>query len=110
MKNSYKKLKAFVVTGCFVLVGCASPAIVTVKQIGDSSLSCEQLKKAYDEAVEFEENARKERKVTGTNIAAAVFFWPALIATYSNTEDAIGAAKDRQRNLTKISGEKNCKF
>ena len=110
MKNSYKKLKAFVVTGCVVLVGCASPAIVTVKQMGDSSLSCEQLKKAYDEAVEFEENARKERKVTGTNIAAAVFFWPALIATYSNTEDAIGAAKDRQKNLTKISDEKNCKF
>ncbi len=91
-------------------VGCASPTIVPIKQIGDSNLSCEDLKKAYAEAFEFEENARKERRVTGTNVAAAVFFWPALIATYANTEDAVNAAKDRQKNLAKIADEKNCKF
>jgi hypothetical protein len=48
--------------------------------------------------------------VTGTNVAAAVFFWPALIATYANTEDAVNAAKDRQKNLAKIADEKNYKF
>lgn len=92
------------------MLGCASPAVVQVKQTGDSKLSCEQISKAYEEAGEFEENARKERKVTGTNVAAAVFFWPALIATYSNTEDAINAAKDRQKNLTKLADEKSCKL
>lgn len=92
------------------LFGCASPPIVATKQIGDSSLNCAGLKKAYLEATEFEENARKERRVTGTNIAAAVFFWPALIATYSNTEDAINAAKDRQKNLIKAAEEKKCKL
>jgi hypothetical protein len=106
----FNKFSYAVATSAIIFAGCASPPIVTVKQVGDTSMSCEQLKKAYDEATEFEENARKERKVTGTNIAAAVFFWPALIATYSNTEDAIGAAKDRQKMLTKISDEKNCKF
>ena len=94
----------------FALGGCASPTVVTVKKAGDSSLSCEQLKVAIDEANEFEQNARKERKVTGTNVAAAVLFWPALIATYSNTEDAITAAKDRQAFLTKITDEKKCKY
>lgn len=92
------------------LVGCASPPVVATKQIGDSSLNCTDLKKAYQEATEFEESARRERRVTGTNIAAAVFFWPALIATYSNTEDAINAARDRQKNLTKIADDKKCKF
>lgn len=92
------------------LVGCASPSVVATKQIGDSSLNCTDLKKAYQEATEFEESARRERRVTGTNIAAAVFFWPALIATYSNTEDAINAARDRQKNLTKIADDKKCKF
>lgn len=92
------------------LVGCASPSVVATKQIGDSSLNCTGLKKAYQEAVEFEENARKERRVTGTNIAAAVFFWPALIATYSNTEDAINAAKDRQKVLIEIAKKKRCNF
>lgn len=93
-----------------VLAGCASPAVVAVKKTGDSSLSCEQLKIALDEANEFEQNARKERKVTGTNVAAAILFWPALIATYSNTEDAITAAKERQAFLTKIADEKKCKY
>ena len=94
----------------FALGGCASPPVVAVKKAGDSSLSCEQLKVAIDEANELEQNARKERKVTGTNVAAAVLFWPALIATYSNTEDAITAAKERQTFLTKISDEKKCKY
>ena len=93
-----------------VLFGCASPEVVQVKQVGDRNLTCEQIKTAYDDAGEFEEKARRERKVTGTNVAAAVFFWPALIATYSNTDDAITAARDRQKNLTKIAEEKNCKI
>jgi hypothetical protein len=92
------------------ILGCASPQVVQVKQLGDSSMTCAQLKAAYDEAGDFEEKARRERKVTGTNVAAAVLFWPALLATYVNTDDAIVAAKDRQKQITKISEEKNCKF
>jgi hypothetical protein len=102
--------KLLIIACITALVGCASPSVVATKQIGDSSLNCTGLKKAYQEAVEFEEDARKERRVTGTNIAAAVFFWPALIATYSNTEDAINAAKDRQKNLIDIAKKKRCNF
>jgi hypothetical protein len=93
-----------------VIFGCASPTVVSVRQLGDSDLTCDQLKRAYSEANQFEENARKERTVTGTNVAAALIFWPALIATYANTEEAINAAKDRRINLVKIADEKNCKL
>lgn len=92
------------------LMGCASPNIVATNQIGDSSLNCAGLKKAYQEAAEFEENARRDRRVTGKNIAAAVFFWPALLATYANTEEAINAAIDRQKNLMNIANRKKCRF
>lgn len=105
------KIKLFApIAISIMLLGCASPEVVQVKQIGDRSLTCEQIKTAYDDAGEFEEKARRERKVTGINVAAAIFFWPALIATYSNTDDAITAARDRQKNLTKIAEEKNCKI
>ncbi|SIR86055.1 hypothetical protein SAMN02745664_10471 [Moraxella cuniculi DSM 21768] len=60
-------------------------------------------------AKEFEQKARAERKVTGKNIAAALFFWPALIGTYSNTEEAINAAKERQVNLTNLYEQKGCR-
>ncbi|TAG81836.1 MAG: hypothetical protein EAZ24_00565 [Burkholderiales bacterium] len=91
------------------LTGCATPTVVQTKQINDSAMSCDQLKAAYQEALDFETKARKERGLTGTNIAAAVFFWPAMIGTYKNSEEAIDAAKDRQKHLERIGAEKNCK-
>ena len=88
--------------------GCASPTVVQSKQTGDSDLSCAQLKAAYEEALDFESKARKERGMTGTNVAAAIFFWPAMIGTYKNTEEAVEAAKDRQKHLEKVGAAKGC--
>jgi hypothetical protein len=92
-----------------LFAGCATPTVVQSKQSQDSSMSCAQLQAAYADAQEFEAKARKERGVTGTNVAAAIFFWPAMIGTYKNTEEAIEAAKDRQKHLEKIGAEKSCK-
>jgi hypothetical protein len=89
--------------------GCASPTVVQSKQSGDSAMTCDQMKAAYAEALDFESKARKERGVTGTNVAAAVFFWPAMIGTYKNTEEAIEAAKERQKHMEKLGESKGCK-
>ena len=91
-----------------VLGGCASPTVVESKQTNDRMMSCDALKTAYGEAKDFESKARKERGVTGTNVAAAIFFWPAMLGTYKNTEDAIEAAKERQKHLEVIAAEKKC--
>ena len=91
-----------------VLGGCATPAVVESKQANDRMMSCDALKTSYAEAKDFESKARKERGVTGTNVAAAILFWPAMIGTYKNTEDAIEAAKDRQKHLETIAVEKKC--
>jgi hypothetical protein len=100
---------ASVVLIASLLSACASPTVVQSKQSGDSDLSCEQLKTAYQEALDFETKARKERGMTGTNVAAAIFFWPAMIGTYKNTEEAVEAAKDRQKHIEKIADQKTCK-
>lgn len=96
--------------GIAFIQGCATPTVVKVKQSADISLSCDDLRKQYDEAADFEAKARKERTVTGTNVAAAVLFWPALLGTYANTEEAINAAKDRQTGLQKIADGKKCRL
>ena len=90
------------------LGGCASPTVVESKQSNDRMMSCDALKTAYGEAKDFESKARKERGVTGTNVAAAIFFWPAMLGTYKNTEDAIDAAKERQKHLETVAAEKKC--
>jgi len=92
------------------LAGCATPTVVETRKTGDSSLSCEQIKVEITEAERFEREARKERTVTGTNVAAAILFWPALLGTYSNTEQAINAARERKENLTKLAQNINCKL
>jgi hypothetical protein len=90
------------------LAGCASPTVVETRKAGDSSLSCEQIKTEISEAERFEREARKERTVTGKNVAAAILFWPALLGTYSNTEQAINAARERKENLIKMAEKTNC--
>ncbi len=89
---------------------CATPHVVTQRKAGDSELTCAQLKGEYADAIEFEEKARKERGLTGTNVAAAIFFWPAMIGTYRNVEEATDAAKTRQKHLERIAAEKGCKI
>jgi len=91
-----------------IVGGCASPTVVETKQINDENLNCLQLVQATEEAESFEKSARGERSVTGTNVAAAIFFWPGLLATYANTDDAIDAAKERQAHLKKIYDRKGC--
>ena len=92
----------------FLVSACATPHVVSVHKIGDEKLSCEQIKEQFAEAQNFEKNARKEKGATGTNVAAVVFFWPALFATYTNIEEAVSAAKDRQEHLAKIAAKKDC--
>ena len=104
-KIMFKK-KIIVISTIFVLSSCASPEVVKTVQISDKDLSCSQLIAATEEAKKFEEDGREERTVTGTNVAAAIFWWPGLVATYINTDDAIDAAKDRQEHLAKIYDEK----
>lgn len=96
--------------GAVLLTACASPEVVQTKQARDSDMTCPQLKSAYAEAQDFEAKARKERGVTGTNVAAAILFWPAMIGTYKNTEEAIEAAKERQKHLEKVAATKNCQL
>lgn len=93
-----------------LLSGCATPTVVETRKVGDANLTCDQIKSEIAEAERFEKEARKERTVTGKNVAAAVLFWPALLGTYSNTEEAINAAKERKENLFKLASSKNCKI
>lgn len=92
----------------FLMGACSSPEVVQPKKLSDADLTCEELKAQIVEAEEFEKKARDTRGVTGTNVAAALLFWPALIVTYSNSEDAIKAAEERREHLFGLYEAKNC--
>jgi hypothetical protein len=103
-------MKAILILGAAILmVGCATPTVVDTRKAGDAQLTCDQIKLEVAEAERFDKEARKERTVTGTNVAAALFFLPGLIGTYVNTDQAINAAKERKDNLFKLAESKGCK-
>ena len=92
-----------------LLQGCATPEVVETVKVTDSQLTCQGILDEIEEANRFEKKARDDRKVNGKNVAAAVLFWPALVGTYANTEEAIEAAKERREHLKKLYIDKNCK-
>lgn len=95
-------------TFSILLVGCATPTVMQTRKVGDAQMTCDQIKQEVAEAERFDKEARKDRTVTGTNVAAAILFWPALLGTYANTEEAINAAKERRENMLKLADSKGC--
>jgi hypothetical protein len=106
MKNIQKL--ALSVSVVALLSACATPTVVQPTQANDANLSCTDIKVQMSEAKRYEEEARSERGFTGKNVAAVLLFWPALIGTYMNTEDALRAARERQTNLMALSAQKHC--
>lgn len=97
-----------VTTLATVLSGCATPHVVRAVQTADTSMTCRQLEMEMSEADRFRDAAQREKGVTGTNVAAVLFFWPAMIGTYSNANEAIAAADTRKAHLNGIYVQKKC--
>jgi len=104
------KIKVASITLLALLAACATPEVVSERQAGDSSLTCSQISAEIQEAEKFKKDARDEKGVTGTNVAAGLLFWPALLVTYSNAEEAIEAADDRQDYLLELADSKGCRL
>lgn len=103
MKSTY--LYSLVVVAS--LTGCASPTVVQSIKPGDTGLSCAQLQNEYSDAERLKKEADGEKGVTGGN-AARLLFWPAIIGTYMNANEAIAAAENRKVNLANLMNQKNC--
>jgi hypothetical protein len=104
MKNS--KIYTLAATVA-ILAGCASPTVVQSVKPGDTGLSCGQLQNEYADADKFKKDAEGEKGVTGGN-TARLLFWPAIVGTYMNANEAIAAADNRKVHLSNIMTQKGC--
>lgn len=92
----------------FAIGGCASPYVVQATKLSDEAMTCGQIDIEMAEAERFRMAAQREKGVTGTNVAAVLFFWPAMIGTYANANEAIAAAEARKARLALIYSQKGC--
>ena len=91
-----------------LLCGCATPTVVQSVKPGDYGLTCAQLQNEFADAERFRAEAEAEKSVTGGNVVRALLFWPAILGTASNANEAIAAADSRKVNLANIMNQKNC--
>ena len=101
------KLKVAFVLGVAALTGCASPTVVQSVKPNDNTLSCAQLQNEFNEAEQFKKDADSEKGVTGGN-ALRLLFWPAIIKTQMNANEAISAADNRKVHIANLMSQKNC--
>jgi hypothetical protein len=101
------KLKLASLIGFLVLVGCASPTVVQSVKPNDNTMSCAQLQNEFNEAEQFKKDADSEKGVTGGN-ALRLLFWPAILKTQMNANEAIAAADNRKVHIANLMSQKNC--
>lgn len=92
-----------------ILAGCASPTVVQSVKPGDTGLSCSQLQNEYSDSDRFKKEAEGEKGVTGGNVAR-LLFWPSIVGTYMNANEAIAAADNRKVHLANLMTQKSCEI
>ncbi len=108
MRNVNKLSALLAIATTLMLGGCATSQKIQVVQAGDQNLNCAQIKEKLAEVDAVEADNDENKGVTGTNVAAALFFWPALAYTYMDAKDAKELATQRKSHLTALYNEKNC--
>jgi hypothetical protein len=94
--------------GALLLSGCAYSVAVERVQVRDHTLRCDQIRAELQEADRFRQAAEANKGVKAANTAAVLLFWPALITTYADANEAIRAADERKAHLIKLYDEKHC--
>ena len=92
-----------------LLNSCVKPTVVNVTLPKDNELNCEKLEDALADAQEFRKKAYRATGATVDNQLRGLLFWPALMMTYANAQEAIIAASERSVHLINIMQKKNCK-
>lgn len=88
--------------------GCATTTKVAVEQPGDKQFTCEQLKEQFSKLDSINQEADGNKGVTATNVAAVLFFWPAVAATYMDADKAEKLVAQRREHLMRIYNSKSC--
>ena len=107
MKQPVKKVSLIIfIAG--LTAACAHPPVVSVVKPADRELTCAQIINEIDDLQHGIIAAKKEKGWTGGNIARGLLFWPAILGTHNNVNEAVNAANARIVHLEHIKTEKEC--
>jgi hypothetical protein len=108
LKSFYRPGSIFAVALIAALTGCATSQKIQVVQPGDPELSCSALKGEVSKLDTAQAEIDSKKGMTGTNVAAALFWLPGLAYTYYDAGEAQRLISDRKSALTTIYNNKKC--
>ena len=104
-----KSLKiAAIIAASATITACVSTQTVAEKQANDSELTCSSIATRIGEVQAARSYAKANRGVSGANVAAALFFWPALLVNNSNTSSMIKSMDSRETVLVGYFDSNKC--
>lgn len=107
--NHIKQLRLVtVIAACVAITGCVSTKTVSKEQINDVGLSCASIATRIGEVQAARNYAKSNQGLSGSNVAAALFFWPALLVNNSNTSNMIKSMDERESVLIGYYKTNNC--
>ncbi len=108
MLNTGKTMKtiAVLMTLVSLVCGCATSPKMAAVQIGDNELSKTQLVAELDKLNAAQQNIDSKKGMTGTNVAAALFWLPGLAYTYYDAGEATRLIEQRRAHLTALYNQK----
>jgi hypothetical protein len=89
-----------------LVCGCATSQKIPPVQIGDNQLSKQEIVCEMDKLVLAEQQIASKKGVTGTNVAAALFWVPGLAYTYYDAGEAMRLIEQRRAHLTSLYNQK----
>lgn len=95
-----------VVLSFLVLAACSTSPKTQVVQMGDNSLTQQQIVAELSKLNQAEQDINSKKGLTGTNTAAFLFWWPGLAYTYYDASEALKMVEQRRSHLTAIYNQK----
>lgn len=92
----------------FPLASCTTSTKVATVQPLDRTCSCDELLREYRSLDALRKQAEKNKSVNVENVAAFVFFWPAIAGNCMDSEKAPDLVEGRRNHLVRLYDEKDC--
>ena len=108
MKSFYRVVTISAMAAMSTLTGCATSEKIQVVQPGDPNLSCNAIKDEIEKLDRAQSDINSKKGMTGTNVAAALFWLPGLAYTYYDAGEAQRLISNRKSALTTIYNTKRC--
>jgi hypothetical protein len=96
MSSTLRNAAIVVVALSGFLFGCATSQKTQVVQPGDRNLSCNAVNEEWAKLDKAQAEIDSKKGVTGTNVAAAIFWLPGLAYTYYDAGEATRLISDRR--------------